>query len=154
MDGISWVYYATGRNCDTTAEASTIQGAIKHHLQTTDGSKLCGTECLDLTHSGTWSGYLLIGPTSSFKSTTYCGPVLSGRVDSKVAVEIQHFDTIRAKKKFEIRKTYVVKPIYALPLPHSSVNSSIFPLLVPKACFWHNWYKFLFLDHQVILAYL
>ncbi|ESZ92107.1 hypothetical protein SBOR_7522 [Sclerotinia borealis F-4128] len=77
LDGLSWVYYATGRNCDTTAEAATIQGAIKQHLQTTDGSVLCGMECLDLTHSGTWSGFLLIGPTSTFNSAAYCGPTLS-----------------------------------------------------------------------------
>ncbi|TEY44878.1 hypothetical protein BOTCAL_0342g00020 [Botryotinia calthae] len=77
LDGISWVYYATGRNCDTTAEAATIQGAIKNHLETTDGNKLCGTECLDLTHSGTWNGYLLVGPTSNFNSGAYCGPSLS-----------------------------------------------------------------------------
>ncbi|KAF5879133.1 uncharacterized protein Bfra_006338 [Botrytis fragariae] len=60
LDGVSWVYYATGRNCDTTAEVKTIQGAIKQHLITTDGNSLCSTECLDLTHSGTWSGFLLI----------------------------------------------------------------------------------------------
>ncbi|KAF7883423.1 uncharacterized protein EAF02_005343 [Botrytis sinoallii] len=76
FEGISWVYYATGRNCDTTAEASTIQGALKHHLETVDGSQVCGTECLDLTHSGTWNGYLLFGPTSNFNSAAYCGPTL------------------------------------------------------------------------------
>ncbi|KAF7906842.1 hypothetical protein EAF00_001120 [Botryotinia globosa] len=77
LDGVSWVYYATGSNCDTTAEVKTIQGAIKQHLTTTDGNSLCSTECLDLTHSGTWSGFLLIGPTNSFDSTMYCGPSLS-----------------------------------------------------------------------------
>ncbi|KAF7887508.1 hypothetical protein EAF00_009802 [Botryotinia globosa] len=77
FNGISWVYYAAGRNCDTTAEASTIQGALKNHLETVDGSQLCGTECLDLTHSGTWNGYLLFGPTSNFNSAAYCGPTLS-----------------------------------------------------------------------------
>ncbi|KAF7927707.1 uncharacterized protein EAE98_006089 [Botrytis deweyae] len=77
LDGVSWVYYATGSNCDTTAEAATIQGAIKQHLTTIDGNSLCATECLDLTHSGTWSGFLLIGPTNNFDSTMYCGPSLS-----------------------------------------------------------------------------
>ncbi|KAF7958093.1 hypothetical protein EAE96_003660 [Botrytis aclada] len=77
LDGVSWVYYATGSNCDTTAEAATIQGAIKQHLATTDGNSLCATECLDLTHSGTWSGFLLIGPTNGFDSSMYCGPSLS-----------------------------------------------------------------------------
>ncbi|TGO40703.1 hypothetical protein BHYA_0033g00570 [Botrytis hyacinthi] len=76
LDGVSWVYYATGRDYDTTAEAKTLQGAIKHHLTTTDGNSLYSTECLDLTHSGTWSGFLLIEPTNSFDSTMYCGPSL------------------------------------------------------------------------------
>ncbi|TGO14383.1 hypothetical protein BTUL_0054g00540 [Botrytis tulipae] len=76
LDGVSWVYYATGRNCNTASEAKTIQGAIKQHLTTTDGNSLCSTECLDLTESATWSGFLLIGPTNNFDSTMYCGPTL------------------------------------------------------------------------------
>ncbi|TGO50265.1 hypothetical protein BELL_1830g00010 [Botrytis elliptica] len=75
VDGVSWVYYATGRNCDTAAEAKTIQKAIKHQL--TNGNSPCSTECLDLTRSGAWSGFLLIGPTNSFDGTMYCGPSLS-----------------------------------------------------------------------------
>ncbi|KAF7893485.1 uncharacterized protein EAF02_001023 [Botrytis sinoallii] len=75
LDGVSWVYYATGRNCDTAAEAKTIQKAIKHQL--TNGNSPCSTECLDLTRSGAWSGFLLIGPTNSFDGTMYCGPSLS-----------------------------------------------------------------------------
>ncbi|KAL5316790.1 hypothetical protein ACEPPN_015841 [Leptodophora sp. 'Broadleaf-Isolate-01'] len=77
LDGISWLYYATGSNCDTTAEAGTIAGAIKQHLSTVDGASMCTTDCLDLTHSGTWNGYLLIGPSNNFNSGMYCGPTLS-----------------------------------------------------------------------------
>lgn len=76
VDGVSWVYHATGRNCNTASEAKTIKRAIKQHLATTDGNSLCSTECLDLTKSATWSGYLLIGPTNNFDSTMYCGPIL------------------------------------------------------------------------------
>lgn len=77
LDGISWVYYSSGSNCDTTAEAATIQGALEQHLKSVDGSSLCYNECLDLTHSGTWNGWLLIGPTATFDSSLYCGPTLS-----------------------------------------------------------------------------
>ncbi|CAK1363212.1 unnamed protein product [Cercospora beticola] len=64
-------------NCDTTAEEKTIERAVLHHIKTTDGSKVCYTECLDLTHGGTWDGYLLIGPSASFDANQYCGPRLS-----------------------------------------------------------------------------
>ncbi|KAL2062387.1 hypothetical protein VTL71DRAFT_6653 [Oculimacula yallundae] len=77
LDGISWVYYASGSNCDTTAESLTIAGAIKQHLSTVDHSTLCTTDCLDLTHSGTWNGWLLVGPTNNFNTDLYCGPSLS-----------------------------------------------------------------------------
>ncbi|EMR89157.1 hypothetical protein BcDW1_2167 [Botrytis cinerea BcDW1] len=76
LDGISWVYHASGRNCVTKSEAYLIQRAIKHHLETDDGG-LCATECLDLTDSGAWNGYLLAGPTSNFDSSMYCGPTIS-----------------------------------------------------------------------------
>lgn len=75
--GISYRYQANGKNFDTTAEQATIAGAIEHHLQTVNNGVLCNTECLDLTHSGTWDGYLLIGPANNFDSSVYCGPSLS-----------------------------------------------------------------------------
>lgn len=76
ISGVSYRYYANGANCDTTAERSTIAGAIEHHIKHVNGAKLCQTECLDLTHGGTWNGYLLIGPTNGFDSSKYCGPNL------------------------------------------------------------------------------
>ena len=75
--GISYRYQANGKNCDTTAEQATIAGAIEHHLQTVNNGVICNTECLDLTHGGTWDGYLLIGPANNFDSSVYCGPSLS-----------------------------------------------------------------------------
>ncbi|KAJ0141878.1 Uncharacterized protein HZ326_15280 [Fusarium oxysporum f. sp. albedinis] len=69
-------YRSTGRHCDTTAEQETIAGAIEHHIKN-HGHKICGTQCLELTHGGTWHGYLLIGPASNFDHKAYCGPEVS-----------------------------------------------------------------------------
>ncbi|CZT20862.1 uncharacterized protein RCC_06722 [Ramularia collo-cygni] len=74
---VAYRYTATGTHCDTTAEQATIGGAIEHHIKEIDGGKVCGMECLNLSHGGTWSGYLLIGPRSSFDNSVYCGPTLS-----------------------------------------------------------------------------
>ena len=76
-ESLSWVYYSSGRNCDTTAQHDTIAGAIKKYLADTNGNKLCGTECLRMDHGDTWDGWLKLGPTASFKSDAYCGPSLS-----------------------------------------------------------------------------
>ncbi|KAF5237860.1 hypothetical protein FANTH_10574 [Fusarium anthophilum] len=54
----------------------TIAGAIEHHIKN-HGHKICGTQCLELTHGGTWHGYLLIGPASNFDHKAYCGPQVS-----------------------------------------------------------------------------
>ncbi|KAM5522391.1 hypothetical protein FOXYSP1_16282 [Fusarium oxysporum f. sp. phaseoli] len=69
-------YRSTGRHCDTTAEQETIAGAIEHHIKN-HGHKICGTQCLELIHGGTWHGYLLIGPASKFDHKAYCGPEVS-----------------------------------------------------------------------------
>jgi hypothetical protein len=83
MGGVTYRYHANGKNCDTTAEEATIAGAIEHHIKNVNGGKLCATECLDLTHGGTWDGFLLIGPRDGFDSSKYCGPKLSfGSCDS------------------------------------------------------------------------
>lgn len=73
-ESMSWVYYSSGRNCDTTAQQATIAGAIRKYLDNTDGNKLCGTECLRMDHGGTRDGWSKIGPTANFKSNAYCGP--------------------------------------------------------------------------------
>jgi hypothetical protein len=76
VGSIAFRYYANGKNCDTTAEQKTIAGAIEHHLKTKDDSQVCGMDCLDLTHGGTWDGFLLIGPVDHFDASVYCGPTL------------------------------------------------------------------------------
>ncbi|KAF4418917.1 hypothetical protein FACUT_11638 [Fusarium acutatum] len=67
---------SNGRHCDTTAEQETIAGAIERHIKR-HGHKICGTECLNLTHGGTWYGYLLIGPADKFDHSAECGPEIS-----------------------------------------------------------------------------
>jgi hypothetical protein len=75
--GLSYRYQANGKNCDTTAEQATIAGVIEHHIKSVGNGAVCNTECLDLTHDGSWDGFLLIGPSNNFDSSIYCGPSLS-----------------------------------------------------------------------------
>ncbi|TQB67561.1 hypothetical protein MPDQ_005256 [Monascus purpureus] len=77
IDGWSYEYYATGRNCDTTSQQETIHGALYHYLTTVDNDKVCGTQCLSLDHGGTYEGYLKLGKEAYFDSSVYCGPLLS-----------------------------------------------------------------------------
>jgi len=76
IGNVKFRYHANGKNCGTTAEQATIAGAIENHLKKNNGGELCATECLDLTHDGTWDGFLLIGPSNSFDASRYCGPTL------------------------------------------------------------------------------
>jgi hypothetical protein len=76
VDGFRYRYRATGNNCDTTAQRKTIDGAIKRHLDAAN-DQVCGTECWDMSHGGTWDGYLAIGQASVFDDSVYCGPSLS-----------------------------------------------------------------------------
>ncbi|KAH7251039.1 hypothetical protein BKA59DRAFT_523973 [Fusarium tricinctum] len=67
---------SAGGDCDTTAEEKTIAGALEDHLKQF-GDPLCENQYLNLTHSGTWNGYLLIGPADGFDSKVYCGTKLN-----------------------------------------------------------------------------
>lgn len=71
-DGISWKVSASGRNCDTTAQQNTIQGSIDEWVDSV-GDKLCGVHCLEMTHGGTWHGYVTIAPPGEDPSNYYCG---------------------------------------------------------------------------------
>lgn len=72
-DGISWTIRATGRNCDTTAQQGTIQGAIDEYIDAL-GDKMCGVSCMVLSHGGgTWRGYVTISLDGSNPSNYYCG---------------------------------------------------------------------------------
>ncbi|KAJ5928307.1 hypothetical protein N7466_007263 [Penicillium verhagenii] len=76
-DGIKWIYHATGRNCDTTAELVTIESAIRHGLSAFYNDKLCKTVCWRMTHGGTWAGYMKLGPEDGFENGKACGPGVS-----------------------------------------------------------------------------
>ncbi|OJJ94818.1 hypothetical protein ASPACDRAFT_48512 [Aspergillus aculeatus ATCC 16872] len=76
IDGWSYEYYATGRNCDTTAQQETIHGALYHYLTTVDNDKVCGTQCLSLDHGGTYEGYLKLGKVAYFDPTSNGGEFL------------------------------------------------------------------------------
>ncbi|PYI18141.1 hypothetical protein BO86DRAFT_410167 [Aspergillus japonicus CBS 114.51] len=76
IEGWQYEFHATGRNCDTTAQQKTIQGAIYHYLTAIEGNTVCGTQCLSLKHGGSYAGYLKIGKVGVFDSAAYCGPTL------------------------------------------------------------------------------
>ncbi|KAJ7094094.1 hypothetical protein C8R44DRAFT_749616 [Mycena epipterygia] len=78
---LRWRYTATGSNCDTTAQLTTIRGAIDAFLkESVEGQ--CRNVCLQMTHGGTWIGYLSVSPvgapppqgctTDGFGSRTRC----------------------------------------------------------------------------------
>ncbi|KAE8358113.1 hypothetical protein BDV27DRAFT_163890 [Aspergillus caelatus] len=73
IDGWRWEYHATGRHCDTTAQQKTIEGAIYKYLKEVERNKVCGTMCVELTHGGTWKGYLKFGKAENFEASAYCG---------------------------------------------------------------------------------
>ncbi|KAJ7094095.1 hypothetical protein C8R44DRAFT_574860, partial [Mycena epipterygia] len=64
IDGVQWRYTATGSSCDTTAQLTTIRGAIDAFLKETVDNK-CINVCLRMTHGGTWTGYLLVTPAGA-----------------------------------------------------------------------------------------
>jgi hypothetical protein len=73
FDNVKWSFYATGQHCDTTAQESTIQGAIAEYIRNAENGKICGTQCLRQDHGGTWNGWLKLGSVSSFNEDAYCG---------------------------------------------------------------------------------
>ncbi|KAK1148716.1 hypothetical protein N8T08_008601 [Aspergillus melleus] len=70
---IRYEFYATGRHCDTTSQQKTIAGAINKYIHKVDKGRICHTECLRITHGGTYAGWLKVGPKNSFKANAYCG---------------------------------------------------------------------------------
>ncbi|KAK6984217.1 hypothetical protein R3P38DRAFT_3106204 [Favolaschia claudopus] len=72
VDDVSWEVYATGQNCDTTAQLKTIAGAIDVYLRAQNKS-VCGVHCIRLTHGGTYSGYVTLAAPGFNPDTFYCG---------------------------------------------------------------------------------
>lgn len=48
-----------GSDCDPTSQQEKIAGAIEEWIQ--GHGHLCGTWCMDLSHSGDWEGYISLG---------------------------------------------------------------------------------------------
>jgi hypothetical protein len=76
VGAFTYRYRVTGNHCDTTAQRATIEGGIMRHLESRN-KQICGTECWDMSHGGTWDGYLAIGKTGVSDDRVYCGPHLS-----------------------------------------------------------------------------
>ncbi|KAL9578304.1 MAG: hypothetical protein Q9212_005801 [Teloschistes hypoglaucus] len=57
IDHVNYQYSATGRNCDTTSEQKTVDDAIKRALAFMTSQNV-NQACFQLTHGGTWKGYL------------------------------------------------------------------------------------------------
>lgn len=72
IDNVTYRVYATGNNCDTTAQLGTIAGAMDKYLRDV-GSDVCGTHCIQLTHGGTWTGYVTLAPAGTNVDSFYCG---------------------------------------------------------------------------------
>jgi hypothetical protein len=72
IDDVTYRVYATGRNCDTTAQLGTISGAIDKYLRDVN-KNVCGTHCIQLTHGGTWTGYVVLAPSGTDVDSFYCG---------------------------------------------------------------------------------
>ncbi|MCJ1467775.1 hypothetical protein MMC07_006400 [Pseudocyphellaria aurata] len=71
-NSVHWKVYAVGRNCDTTAQLNTIQGAVTKYIEE-QGSNVCGVHCLKLSHGGTWQGFVTIAPVGADLDGYYCG---------------------------------------------------------------------------------
>ena len=76
IDGVTWKVYATGRNCDTTAQIDTIRGAISNYLQSVNES-VCGVHCLKMSHGGTYNGFVTLAPAGTPLDGFYCGQSMS-----------------------------------------------------------------------------
>lgn len=70
-----YIYSAHGANCDTTAQQSTIEGALGKAYDMVIHNNPNAIWCLELTHNGSWHGYLLIGPNGhgGWSDNLHCG---------------------------------------------------------------------------------
>lgn len=87
-----YIYSASGRDCDTTAQKETIDGALDKAYNQYIHLHPKHVWCLDSTHGGNWKGYLLIGPKDAFPSSISCGAVNIGTCVSGGKNDIHHRD--------------------------------------------------------------
>jgi hypothetical protein len=72
IDNVHWRAYATGANCDTTAQIRTIEGAMQKYIEKQD-REVCGVTCLKFSHGGTYVGYVTIAAKGTKLDGYYCG---------------------------------------------------------------------------------
>ena len=72
LDSLNWKMYATGDNCDTTAQQSTIEGALTKYVQDSANGSVCGVVCLKMTHGGTWAGFITLAAPGYDASNYFC----------------------------------------------------------------------------------
>jgi hypothetical protein len=72
IDNVHWKVYATGRNCDTSAQLDTIRGAITVYLEE-QNNEICGASCIKVTHGGTYAGFVAIAPAGTSLDSYHCG---------------------------------------------------------------------------------
>lgn len=81
-NNIKMVYTASGAHCDTTAQEKTIEGALDKAFGTFIRGDKTGIWCIQLSHGGSWNGFLLIGPDTNWPGYIWCG---SGGKDTCVS---------------------------------------------------------------------
>lgn len=74
LSGIKYVYSASGRNCDTTAEVGTVIGGLDKLYRNAIANDPNSVYCIEISHGGTWNGYLLVGPDENWSGSIWCGP--------------------------------------------------------------------------------
>lgn len=80
IDDIYYTVYATttGGDCRSTAELGTVQGALYDLIKTEfPNGKLCGSQCIKLSHGGTWTGWLSISTSQSALNSFTCDSSVS-----------------------------------------------------------------------------
>lgn len=80
IDDIYYTVYATttGGDCRSTAELGTVQGALYDFIKTEYANgKLCGSQCIKLSHGGTWMAWLTISTSQSALNSFTCDASVS-----------------------------------------------------------------------------
>ncbi|KAI0975625.1 hypothetical protein F4678DRAFT_275886 [Xylaria arbuscula] len=65
IDNLFYEVYATttGGDCSSTAQVDTIEGGLNNAIGTVFGptdAQLCGSQCIKVSHGGTWTGWVSI----------------------------------------------------------------------------------------------
>ena len=75
-DRVIWKVYAVDKDCATSAQLKTLNGAIAVYFESVS-LNVCGVHCLKLTHGGGWVGFAAIAPEGSNLDNYYCGDAYS-----------------------------------------------------------------------------